>query len=130
MRTDPRLACANADERMGWALLHDLVAHPLMALTMWSRPALRFHDWTSRRAWPRSTPELRAAVHVQSIHWGALLVERVGGDCYRTCHPNIDHALVVTARDAVHAAEQAEQWFDSLAAEFGGKFNPPGRSVA
>lgn len=123
MRTDPRVACANAEERCGWALLHDFVAHPLMALTFWSKPSLRFHDWTSRRAWPRSLPELRATVRVQTVHWGELSVERVSGDCYRIGHPNIDHSLVVTARDAVHAIEQAVDWFDSLAAEFGGKFD-------
>lgn len=53
MRTDPRVACANERQRFWWAVLHDLVAHPLMALTGWSKWALRLHDWTSHRAWPR-----------------------------------------------------------------------------
>lgn len=56
MRTDPRVACANERQRFWWAVLHDLVAHPLMALTGWSKWALRFHDWTSHRAWPRREP--------------------------------------------------------------------------
>lgn len=51
--TDPRRACANKEERLLWALLHDGVAHPLMALTLFSRWAVAFHDWTSQRAWPR-----------------------------------------------------------------------------
>jgi len=53
MRTDPRKACANREERLLWALVHDGIAHPLMALTLFSGWAVRFHDWTSARAWPR-----------------------------------------------------------------------------
>lgn len=54
VRTDPRAACANERQRFWWAVLHDVVAHPLMALTGWSKWALRFHDWTSHKAWPRA----------------------------------------------------------------------------
>ena len=35
-----------------WGLLHDGLAHPLMAITGYSRMSLRFHTWTSRKAWP------------------------------------------------------------------------------
>lgn len=61
MRTDPRVACKNGEERWLWAVFHDLVAHPLMALTNYWRLALRLHDWTSRRAWPRVTPPVAPA---------------------------------------------------------------------
>lgn len=55
MRTDPRVACKNREEDWLWALIHDLVAHPFMALTLWSRVSLQFHDWTARKAWPRTS---------------------------------------------------------------------------
>lgn len=56
MRTDPRKACANKEERLLWALVHDGLAHVLMALTFYSAWSVRFHDWTSQRAWPRNRP--------------------------------------------------------------------------
>ena len=53
--TDPRDACAPREQqRVFWALLHDVVAHPLMALTGWSNVGVRFHNFTSHKAWPRS----------------------------------------------------------------------------
>ena len=55
MKRDPNAACANAEQRLLWAVLHDAVAHPLMALTGYCALAVRFHDYTSRKAWPRST---------------------------------------------------------------------------
>lgn len=51
--TDPRTACSGLPQRHAWAVLHDLVAHPLMALTGYCRLSLRFHDFTSHWAWPR-----------------------------------------------------------------------------
>lgn len=33
-----------------WEFLHNLIAHPLMAITGNSKPALRFHDFTADRA--------------------------------------------------------------------------------
>lgn len=38
-------------ERLGWAIVHDAIAHPLMALSLYSHWAIRFHQWTGRRAW-------------------------------------------------------------------------------
>jgi hypothetical protein len=55
-RADPRKACANEQQRLFWALVHDGLAHPLMALTGYCKPAMRFHDWTSHKAWPRAEP--------------------------------------------------------------------------
>lgn len=34
-----------------WAIVHDAVAHPLMALSGYAHWAIRFHNWTGRRAW-------------------------------------------------------------------------------
>ena len=63
MRTDPRGACANEHQRLLWALVHDGLAHPLMALTGWSKWSLRFHDWTSHKAWPRVEPRRKGIIH-------------------------------------------------------------------
>lgn len=58
MRTDPRKACANQEEKLLWALIHDGIAHPLMALSLFSGWAVAFHDWTSKKAWPRKVAEV------------------------------------------------------------------------
>lgn len=60
MRTDPRDACANERQRLLWALIHDGLAHPLMALTGYCKAAVAFHDWTSHKAWPRIPEQLVA----------------------------------------------------------------------
>lgn len=38
-------------ESLWWAVLHDAVAHPVMALSGYSQWAIRFHQWTGKRAW-------------------------------------------------------------------------------
>jgi hypothetical protein len=53
MKTDPREACSTPNEDLWWALVHDGLAHPLMALTNYAGFAVRFHNWTSRKAWPK-----------------------------------------------------------------------------
>lgn len=53
MKTDPNKGCKNTKERLLWAVLHDAVAHPVLALSGYSQWAMRFHDFTSRKAWPR-----------------------------------------------------------------------------
>jgi hypothetical protein len=55
MKVDPNSACVTLVEDRKWAMVHDAIAHPLMALSGYSRWALRFHDWTSRKAWKRQT---------------------------------------------------------------------------
>lgn len=62
MRTDPRKACANEDEKLLWALVHDGIAHPLMALTLFSKWSIAFHDWTSTKAWPRPSSNILSGV--------------------------------------------------------------------
>lgn len=64
MRIDPRKACANQEEKLLWALVHDGIAHPLMALSLFSSWAVAFHDWTSQKAWPR-----KAVSAVRSIYY-------------------------------------------------------------
>lgn len=122
MKTDPRTACANVQERKAWAVLHDLVAHPLMALTNWSRLSLRFHDWTSFRAWPRVRPaQLRTPVTLPSA-WGVMVAEEVQPMFWRIQHPNMNNAIVQHGDDALVILETAERYFQALADEFGGPF--------
>lgn len=77
MRTDPRAACANAEEKLAWALIHDGLAHPLMALTGYCRPAVAFHDWTSKKAWPRPTTRLHQADSFAHPTHGILRVREI-----------------------------------------------------
>lgn len=53
MKTDPNKACSNVKEKLFWAVIHDGIAHPLMAFTGYSKWSKRFHDYTSNKAWPR-----------------------------------------------------------------------------
>uniref|UniRef100_A0AAU6VYQ4 Uncharacterized protein n=2 Tax=unclassified bacterial viruses TaxID=12333 RepID=A0AAU6VYQ4_9VIRU len=59
MKTDPNHICANQEEHKGWAFIHDAVAHPLMALTFYCGLSLRFHNYTSHKAWPRCYNETK-----------------------------------------------------------------------
>jgi hypothetical protein len=115
MRTDPRAACANEKELLFWAVVHDLIAHPLMALTGYSKVSLRFHDWTSRYAWPRDKrtylPVLEA---VYSDRFGWLMVESTQPGIFRVTHGLIDHTYGMAAENVSDAVEQAEAWFLSL----------------
>jgi hypothetical protein len=126
MRTDPRKACANARERFWWALLHDAVAHPLMGLTNWSSWAVRFHDWTSRYAWPRAVPQQDWAPEPSAInplvveYWpsgfhGALECREIADGIWSVQHPMIRHAIRVQAQHVRQAAFKAEAWFLTLA---------------
>lgn len=53
MKTDPNKACTNKKQNIFWAVVHDLVSHPLMAVSGYSKWSLSFHNWTSHKAWPR-----------------------------------------------------------------------------
>jgi hypothetical protein len=122
MKTDPRAACANEKEALLWAFLHDFVAHPFMAITLYSRPSLRFHDFTSYHAWPRVKPIEPQEMTMHSARFGPLKVRFLGGEIYEFRHPIVAHSMVTNGRDAVEALEKAEAWFQSLADEFGGAF--------
>lgn len=54
MKIDPNKACTSEKENFFWAFIHDAIAHPLMALSGYAAWALRFHNYTSHRAWPRA----------------------------------------------------------------------------
>ncbi len=100
MRTDPRKAYANEQEAAFWAALHDLVAHPLMVLTWYSRLSLTFHDWTSRRAWPRPLDVARAWAAELG---GSLPTRAEAALLYATLRDEFDHSV--------------HHWTDTLASE-------------
>jgi hypothetical protein len=51
MKLDPNKWCINFEQHLGWALIHDCVAHPLMALTLYKvQIFLDFHNYTSQKA--------------------------------------------------------------------------------
>lgn len=80
MRTDPRAACANTHERLGWAVLHDLIAHPLMALTGWSASSniYTFRHPAVDRTFVTSAPT-REIAQARADVWFAELAAEFGG---------------------------------------------------
>ena len=54
MKLDPNPLCRQPVERPLWAFVHDAIAHPLVAVTRYADWSVRFHDYTSRRAWPEA----------------------------------------------------------------------------
>jgi len=54
MKLDPNKYCINYKQDLLWALIHDLIAHPLMAITLYKiNWCIQFHDYTSKLAWKR-----------------------------------------------------------------------------
>ncbi len=53
MKTDPNTHCTKFKERRLWAIVHDLIAHPIMAITQYHPLAIALHNWTSFKAWTR-----------------------------------------------------------------------------
>jgi hypothetical protein len=53
MKIDPQKSCVNYEESIRWAIIHDVIAHPIMALTLYSTWSVRLHDYTSSKAWNR-----------------------------------------------------------------------------
>lgn len=58
MKLDPNNYCVTYKQNLFWAIIHDVVAHPLMALTLYKiNLFIKFHDYTSHLAWKRETDE-------------------------------------------------------------------------
>lgn len=54
MKLDPNRYCVKYEEHLFWAIVHDVIAHPLMAITLYKVPKLiSFHNYTSQKAWRR-----------------------------------------------------------------------------
>lgn len=57
MKLDPNTLCdTGPKQNIGWAIFHDLVAHPLLVITFYSVASVKFHNWTSLKAWPLQPP--------------------------------------------------------------------------
>lgn len=98
MMKDPRKACANRKQRLGWALVHDGIAHPLMALTLFAKWALRFHDYTSHRAWPRKrsafTGLCMQTTSATECEWYRESMRKAGLPCWSQSMPLPDGTIV------------------------------------
>ena len=54
MKLDPNKYCVNYKQNLLFAIIHDLIAHPLIALTLYKvQFIIDFHNWTSHKAWIR-----------------------------------------------------------------------------
>lgn len=54
MKKDPNNYCIVYTQSLFWAIIHDLIAHPMMAITNYTNISIRFHDFTSNKAWKRN----------------------------------------------------------------------------
>lgn len=54
MKKDPNKYCVKYKENILWAIIHDVIAHPLMAISLYKVDMfINFHDYTSSKAWMR-----------------------------------------------------------------------------
>ena len=54
MKLDPNKYCVTYKQNLFWAMVHDIIAHPLMAFTLYKiNWCIKFHDYTSNLAWKR-----------------------------------------------------------------------------
>jgi len=53
MKLDPNDACVMFEENLIWAIIHDLIAHPIMAITLYCKISVAFHNYSSYKAWKR-----------------------------------------------------------------------------
>lgn len=128
MRTDPRKACDNPEESWFWAIVHDVFAHPLSALTLYSAPAVRFHNWTSEKAWPRKKsafkgePDLVIPLEYLPEGNNVVVVKQLSEGIWEVSHPRVAHLFRTNAKTRTEAIEKAVKWFVELSKEFGGRF--------
>ena len=55
MKIDPNNYCISFKQNLFWALIHDIIAHPLMAISLYKyKPFIIFHNYTSHKAWKRN----------------------------------------------------------------------------
>ena len=113
LKLDPNSACQNQKELLLWALLHDLIAHPFLAITGYSVVGRRFHNWTSKHAWPRGAGDYDFFT-VNSVTFGSVEGIRKKGGFWTLSHPGIKHDITVKAANMAEALEKAEDWFKTL----------------
>lgn len=80
MRVDPRSCKCEVKENLLWALLHDIIIHPMLGFTFYrANWAIALHDYTSHKAWPRSKgADLRVGVWYRSAVSGLYYSSRRG----------------------------------------------------
>lgn len=125
MRTDPNQACRNDKQRFWWAFIHDFVAHPFMACSLWSGWSLKFHDWTSRQAWPRDNPVPPEFSHAWIPLWERASYRCLRGNFYEVLHPVVNHSFRCQADNPSEALKKALTHFMDLAHLHGGQFSIP-----
>jgi hypothetical protein len=121
MKLDPNIACANQRENWFWAAVHDALAHPLMPITGYSQVAMRFHDWTSRKAWPREADRGVLEVWFASPY-GELRVRNPRPGYWTVDHGQVHHQFGTMADNADQAVGEALCHFRDLDKHFGGRF--------
>ena len=122
MMTDPRKACGNTEQLLLWAFVHDLIAHPFMAITFWSKPALKFHDWTSNKAWPRKDEFIGEQDYSFVFRKARIVASNIAPGVWSVAHPSVSHCLVITADDKFTAIRKGLEWFVHLSQELQGEF--------
>lgn len=124
MKTDPRKACANTKEDWLWARLHDAIAHPFMVLTNYSGLSLRFHDYTSAKAWPRPVRFKRTYSFTFPTPWGFVDIFEFAPGFYEFSHPRVDngHVYRFNADDREEIVTKVLNHLQALT-EFGGTFS-------
>lgn len=133
MKTDPNKACSVPREKVLWALVHDLIAHPLMALCAYSKFGRLLHDFTSGKAWPDTPRAVRLhkpRVYHQTCEFGRLRAVEVKPyypdsevGFYEVRHPRTGHSVVSYGTAPVvmsRAINEFREWWNL----FGGVFEP------
>jgi len=91
MKLDPNKYCVNFKQNLGWALIHDIIAHPLMALTLYRAPWLiQFHRYTSEQAWIRGS-KLKRQAKPDASKTGIAFKQHLG---WALVHDVIAHPLM------------------------------------
>lgn len=121
MKTDPRVACTNEKENWLWAAIHDGLAHPFMVITLYSALAMRFHNYTSHRAWPRPEPFKVRKVRYTPTAYGYVCISEIAPNIYEFSHPRVAHTYRFNADDMDEVMVKVLDHLLAMSA-FGGKF--------
>lgn len=112
MKTDKNIACRNPRQSFLFAAAHDLIAHPFMVLTGYSKLSRRFHDYTSERAFPRNMDHY-INFSIYSEEFGTLDGRKMKNGIWEISHPGIRVPIRFKASNIHAAIECAEEWFRS-----------------
>lgn len=54
MKLDPNKHCVVYEQNLFWAIIHDVIAHPLMGICCYNEWSRNIHNITSHKAWKRT----------------------------------------------------------------------------